>query len=121
MRNELSDIALWKNLKAGEQAAFETIYKREIQILINYGRKYSRDIELIEDCVHDLFVYIWNHRTTISDTDSIRKYLIISLRNRILNTLKKKSRVELKEPEDNLINKDETTEEKIINIGCWVK
>ena len=111
-----ADIILWRKLKNGDSSAFETIYNNEINDLINYGRRYTQNLELIEDCVHDLFVYVWNKRSNLSDTDSIKKYLIVSLRNRILNTLKKNSKTEFVAPEENSFETDDSIEQNIIKL-----
>ena len=118
------DIEVWQRLKSGDRNAFELIYRNEIQNLIAYGRRYSYELELIEDCVHDLFVYIWNRRSNLSDTDSIRKYLLVALRHRIFTALKKNKSQELNESdsfqeersiEDNIVQ-NETKEENALLI-----
>ncbi len=83
------DIDLWRDLQRGDHQALERIYQREIKYLYNYGKKLTSDIHLVEDSIHDLFVYLWNKRETLSDTDNIRAYITISLRRRIIDSIKK--------------------------------
>ncbi|MBK9737828.1 MAG: hypothetical protein IPO92_23990 [Saprospiraceae bacterium] len=58
----MDDLTLWSKLKNGEQKAFKEIYDRHIRDLENYCKKFTKDIELIEDTLHDLFVQIWQRR-----------------------------------------------------------
>lgn len=73
-------------------------------------------MDLIEDSVHDLFVYVWNHKEKLSDTDSIRKYLLASLRNQIINELKKKSKVAYGEEDKIKDHGEDSIEDKIIDV-----
>jgi len=78
--------------------------------LINYAKGFTLDIEIIEDVIHDCFVYIWNNKSNLTELDNIRPYLMVSLRHRLLKYLKKKSKVELKEENDSFLEYDESIE-----------
>lgn len=77
---------LWYAFRQGDRAAFQQIYALYARDLLNYGFKVTRDVSLIEDSIHDLFIELWQNRTNLSDTDSIRFYLFRSLRNKITKT-----------------------------------
>ncbi|SOD92484.1 RNA polymerase sigma factor [Spirosoma fluviale] len=77
---------LWHAFRQGDQAAFQQIYGLYARDLLNYGNKVTRDVPLIEDSIHDLFIELWQSRANLSDTDSIRFYLFRSLRNKITKT-----------------------------------
>jgi RNA polymerase sigma factor (sigma-70 family) len=79
----LPDQALWQSFRFGNKDAFAAIYHRYAQALYNYGYKVTSDAGLIEDCIQDLFVYIWNNRHGLGETDSIKFYLFRSLRREI--------------------------------------
>lgn len=83
----MSDLSLWRELKAGSQQALERIYREQAVALLRYGAKFSRDQQLVEDCVQELFVELWQHRATIGETDHIRKYLFVSLRRKVIRQL----------------------------------
>lgn len=93
------DGALWKAFKAGSEPAFGQIYRREIQALINYGKKLTSDTVLIQDAVQDLFLEIWNSRARLTDTDNIRFYLLRALRNKLSKKIPGTVTAELKEEE----------------------
>ena len=107
------DTELWKRLKNGERSAFEEIYREQIGDLINYGRRYTKDLERIEDGVHDVFVYIWTKRDTLSDTDSIKKYLLVSLRNKLIHSLGKSKNTQLGESDDSIFGAEDSVESRI--------
>lgn len=83
----LNDSALWHAFKQGDRVAFERIYAQQIQPLINYGYKITADRNLIQDCIQDLFVELWESRERLTNTDSIRFYLLKALRNKLLRQL----------------------------------
>jgi len=86
------DAQLWDELRAGKKSALKVIYDQEFQYLYNYGRKIFQRSELVEDCIHDLFVEIWQRHDTLGGTDSIRRYLATSLRRKIITVIKKDSK-----------------------------
>ena len=84
----MTDLEIWQNIKAGDKLSLSIAYDKYVDILIKYGSRFTRDVSLVEDCLHDLFVYIWNSRSKLSDTDSIKNYMMISLRRSILKKQK---------------------------------
>jgi RNA polymerase sigma factor (sigma-70 family) len=78
-----TDAELWQAFKANEEEAYACIYHRYASELYNYGRHLVKNRQLVEDCIHDLFVYLYEHRHTLGSTDSIKFYLFRSLRRKI--------------------------------------
>lgn len=95
--NENTDRQIWDALRKGDQSALRKIYDQEFTYLYNYGRKISSDQSLVEDSIQDLFIEIWNRRENLSSTDSIRKYLAISLKRKLIRQTKKSQKTSLKE------------------------
>jgi RNA polymerase sigma factor (sigma-70 family) len=93
------DSILWSQLKAGDKNALEQIYRDHAAALIKYGRKFSADGQLVEDCLQDLFIELWKNREGLGNTDAIRKYLLVSLRRKIIRALGH-SRIAGQEPEE---------------------
>lgn len=88
----MNDRQLWSELKSGDNTAFEKIYRQEFKYLYDYGKRLTSDVALVEDMLQDLFVDIWNRRTSLGSTTSIRAYLIVSLRRRIIKGLQQKQK-----------------------------
>lgn len=74
----------WKAFQAGDTAAFSHLYQRYSAGLYNYGAKFSRDKDLIKDCIQELFVQLWSFRNSIGNPSHIKNYLYKSFRNLIL-------------------------------------
>ena len=80
---------LWKDMISGNKKSFEDLYKQYFQALINYGLRITKNENLIEDAVQELFISIWNNRTNLSEVNEVKFYLFRSLKNRILRQLEK--------------------------------
>ena len=86
LHNETNYIE-WNSFKAGNWEAFGRIYDTHFKSLNNYGYKFTRDTDQIEDAVHDLFVNLWQKRTQIGNPASVRNYLYKSLRNMLFRKM----------------------------------
>lgn len=89
MHSENKNIELWQAFKNGDREAFAQLYKLYIDALLSYGYRVTSDRQLIRDSIQDLFLHLWQTRSNLSDTDSIRFYLYRSLRNRIVRNMEK--------------------------------
>ncbi len=90
--HEKSDSELWDEFLSGDQLAFKTIYDNHIQSLFKFGRHFTKSEELILDCIHDVFIDLYNYRTTLNSTNNIKLYLFVSLRRKLFRNLKDKER-----------------------------
>jgi len=91
----------WKNLRKGDHESLRLIYNDEFDYLYNYCKRLTTDDQLIEDSIHDMFVYLWEKREGLSPIDQIRPYLTVSLRRRIIKNLQNLS---VTDNADNLSN-----------------
>jgi RNA polymerase sigma factor (sigma-70 family) len=112
-----SDIEIWNTFKRGDRNAFAYIYYTYYPILFNYGHQLSFNTDLIEDCIQEVFIDVHNARSRLSGTNSIKYYLIKSLKTKYFRTLKNDNRN--KENERNYSGYEFkfslSAEEKIIN------
>lgn len=83
---------VWARLKKGDAQALEFLFRAYYSYLFNYGVKLAREEELVKDAIQELFSYIWEKRRNLSAVESIKAYLLVSLRRRLLNTLGKQGR-----------------------------
>ena len=74
---------------AGNDHAFAELYDLYVQMLFNYGMKITQDQELLKDCIHDVFVKIYNKRAEKSVINNFASYLIISLKNRLFDEFRR--------------------------------
>jgi RNA polymerase sigma factor (sigma-70 family) len=83
VKNLNEDYFLWKRFIEGSDDAFGILYDEYADSLFRYGMHFSRDKDYIKDCIHDLFLDLYKYRHNLSMTDSIRFYLLRSLRRKI--------------------------------------
>lgn len=74
---------------AGNDHAFAQLYDLYIQMLFNYGKKLTQDEELLKDCIHDVFVKVYSKRQEKNSINNLGSYLIISLKNRLLDEFRR--------------------------------
>lgn len=91
MTKELKNI-LWIKFKDGDNDALSKIYVEFAHDLYSYGLKIAKDEHLVKDCIQEAFIQLIERRKMISITSSIHIYLFKSLRNRILEELRTKSK-----------------------------
>lgn len=79
-----TDLLLWLQMKQGSELALGKLIKKYVNPLQNYGCKFIRNEAFVKDCVQEVFIEIWNRRDHISTPDSVRAYLLSSVRKRVL-------------------------------------
>ncbi|MCF0069727.1 sigma-70 family RNA polymerase sigma factor [Dyadobacter sp. CY261] len=79
-----SDRVLWQHLKDGSELALGTLIRQYFNPLLNYGLKFVRDEAFVKDCVQEVFIEIWNRRERVTVPESVRAYLLSSVRKRVL-------------------------------------
>jgi RNA polymerase sigma factor (sigma-70 family) len=90
----------WESFKRGDWEVYTRLYDTYYRALNNYGHKFTRDVSLIEDAIHDLFVTLWTSRTTLGQPVSVRNYLYKAFRNTLFRKLKSASRFTILESAD---------------------
>lgn len=113
----LDDLGLWRLFMNGDEGAFIKIYNEYINILYNQGKQLTYDHELIKDCLQDFFIYLRQHRGKLSDTNSIKLYLLKSFRRWVIAALKKNKRFFVHDPSLNeqIFPLELSFDEKLIN------
>ncbi len=79
------DELIQKQLNAGEISALEYLFHQYYDDLCRYTVVFIKDIDIAENIVQDLFVYIWEHRETIEIHLSFESYLYQAARYKALN------------------------------------
>lgn len=104
-----TDGMLWQQLRKGSELALGRLISRYFNPLLNYGHKFIRDEAFVKDCVQEVFIEIWNRRDRISTPDSVRAYLLSSVRRRVLREGYRQQIIRDDEPDD-LENMDTLSE-----------
>ncbi len=84
----INDKVNWQKFKRGDSLAFLALYDQYFPLLFRYCKQITPATQLIEDVIHDLFVYLWIHKENLSNVQSVQAYLITSVRRRVLTEIK---------------------------------
>ncbi len=87
-RSKSEDLSLARKLHNGDPYAFRTLFTMHYQSLVNYARRYVRDVQTAEDIVGDVFLKIWDKRSELNITTSLKAYLFKMVHNHSINYLK---------------------------------
>ncbi|MGC3946142.1 MAG: sigma-70 family RNA polymerase sigma factor [Chryseolinea sp.] len=85
-------VRLWGAFKNGDWDAYTSLYHAYFRLLNNYGYKFTRDVNLIEDVIHDLFVNLWANRENLGNPLSVKNYLYKSVRNMLFRKIRNQQR-----------------------------
>lgn len=85
----ISDEELAVLLKKGDEKALTEIHERYYGLLFRHALTRLNDKEEIRDTLQELFIYLWDNRSSLSFNTSLKSYLYTAIRNRILNIYKR--------------------------------
>lgn len=95
-----NDTKLWNRFLKGDSLAYAQIYKAYSQALYAYGMCFTSNSEVVEDAIHDVFVKIYQNRENIGETNNIKLYLFVALKNTLYNLFRGiKHKVEFEDEE----------------------
>ena len=133
VKEQSSDSELWESFKTGSEAAFVEIYNIHFQTLYSFGRNFTSQTGLVKDCLQEVFISIRDKRSTLPKVRSIKAYLLMCLRNKLISDIKKKKKtVQLSQtpvsldfmavssPENLLINR-EVSQDRLRRIEAVLK
>lgn len=85
---QLSDTQILIAIGQGNEGVFEQVFRKHYGSLCAYGRSILRDADEAEEIVQTVFVNIWEKRTEIEITQSLKSYLYRAVHNHCLNRIK---------------------------------
>ena len=119
---ELSDFMhedqyLWNELLQGCEKSFAALYQRYFMDLYRYGLKVGDNREVVKDCIHDLYVDLWNKKNQLQPVANVKQYLLVAVKRRLINQFHRSKKVSTQgiiEDHDTLISL--SRESEIIDI-----
>ncbi len=87
-----ADKKLWDAFKKGDERALANIFHTNYPLLHNYGLKISGNENLVEDCLQDFFLYLYEKREQLGEVNYIRAYLFKSFRRRLWRQMKQQNK-----------------------------
>jgi len=76
------------SINNGELGVFHYLYREYYPALCIYANRFTRNKEISEDIVQDVFINLWEQCGHLEIKDSVKSFLFISVRNGCLNHLK---------------------------------
>lgn len=91
-------------INEGDIKAFEVLYSNTYVYLCAVATKYIFNAEASREVVNDVFINVWNNRSTL--TYPIRAYLVRAVQNRCLNHLRQQrlQMVSMSDVQEQLLN-----------------
>jgi RNA polymerase sigma factor (sigma-70 family) len=83
------DKKTWDDFRNGMSYALSHIYYQHVHILFSYGKKFSKDDEIIKDTIQDLFFDLIRTRQKLGETDNIKFYLFRAFRRKLIKNIEK--------------------------------
>lgn len=99
------DSKIWEDFRKGMDYALKHIYDQYVLLLYRYGKKITGDDEIIKDSIQDMFYDLIRTRKNLGDTDSIKFYLIIAFRRKLVQNIKKQRFYDVFE-EEKIVDKE---------------
>jgi RNA polymerase sigma factor (sigma-70 family) len=78
-----TDQDIWEQLRQGNDRALEYFYRTYAKRLFNFGVKLYGNTEFVQDCLHELFVDLWNRHPQLSSLSSVKTYLFKALKYKL--------------------------------------
>ncbi|GHT33506.1 DNA-directed RNA polymerase sigma-70 factor [Bacteroidia bacterium] len=75
-------------LKQGNEEAFSLLFKAYYKDLVLFGGWYLPDRVACEDIVQSIFLKLWDERSALTITSSLKSYLLKSVRNACLDEIR---------------------------------
>jgi len=87
------DQQLLAALRRGESAGLDGLFRAHYDSLCRVSIRIVKDPVVAEDIVQEVFLHLWQRRSTLPIMDSVGAYLRRSARNRSLNFLRDQKRI----------------------------
>lgn|SRR5690606_8906703 len=93
MKGTLRYRMLWERIRAGDEDAFFDLYAALYNELVNFGIRTCGDTDLSTEATDQIFVTLWEKRTSLDRVDNVQSYLITFLKRRILRLIEKQQKI----------------------------
>ena len=74
---------------AGDELAYKALYQRYWKKLLHFASQKTGDVMEAENIVQDVFVSLWNKRSTLNIQSSLENYLVVSVKYRVIRLFEK--------------------------------
>lgn len=88
--HKLSDQELWESIRKDNMRAYNELFDRYAASLYKQAIRFIKETAVAEELVMDLLFDLWQKRVQTVITGEIAPYIFRSMRNRVLNHLRRK-------------------------------
>lgn len=78
----------WQHIIEGDQEAYKKLYVDCFKRFYNYGKKFTNDTVLIEDCIQEVFLDVWHRKQKALRIESPEGYLFSAFRYILFKKIK---------------------------------
>ena len=86
------DLEVWRAFKGGDALAYSRLYERYVVVLYQYAYKIAGNADATKDCVQDLFIELWKNKSALGEPESVRNYLLKSIRRKAIRASNRRKR-----------------------------
>lgn len=87
LREMKNDQLFWQKLVQGDKKVVEEIFQLNVPVLFKYGRRFSDDDRVIDECILHVFLDIWKNRLHLKEGQKeegqIKLFLMKKLRQKL--------------------------------------
>jgi RNA polymerase sigma factor (sigma-70 family) len=85
------EVVIWNRFREGDDQAFAELFETYSDILFRYGLKFIDNEEDVKDCIQELFIKLYDNRKSLLSVENVKLYLLKSLKNRIIDHIRKEN------------------------------
>jgi RNA polymerase sigma-70 factor, ECF subfamily len=82
------DNSLVQRMLGGDESAFSFIFKSYYADLVLFADTFVRDRQAAEEITQDIFIRLWENRESVIITSSLRSFLLKSVQNKCIDTIR---------------------------------
>lgn len=106
-----------ERLNSGNEEDFINLYKNLHHSLLSYGMRICANEELTRDCIHEVFLELWEKNDRFYLVKEIKPYLFRCLRNLLIDNFKKQKPFLKNTPEETLATGEELSTDSLFSIS----
>ena len=89
LNDNKADMEMWQAFKEGDRDAFDKLFRNYFPSLVQYGSRICADNHIVDDCIQDLFIELWQSRSATT-LQSVKAYLLKSLKYKLFKKVQDK-------------------------------
>jgi RNA polymerase sigma factor (sigma-70 family) len=97
-----NEAEVWDAFRTGSVQSYEHIYNTYAKQMYQFCRHYTSNHEMVEDCIQELFTELWERRDHLGQTDSIRFYLLRSIKRKLFRRMQAENKRKKREIEKSM-------------------